>query len=142
MKLYAIQILILLGLSQSALAEACFPFMPEKSTIQGAIKLETPPGTKDEAKPEPYYVMNLAKPACIAPSEKDTTNKPAHGISKVQLTFRGMKQEMFGKLKPHLSGEIKCTGMFFGRHMPHHHTEVLMWTTECAPVHQAPDVAL
>jgi hypothetical protein len=145
MKPYSIlQLLILLGLSQTALAgETCYPFMPEKSTIQGKITQETPPKTKDVAKPEPYYVMNLLKPICVAPSEKDTTNKRVDGISKVQLTFRGMKQEMFAKLKPHLSGGIKCTGMFFGRHMPHHFTELLMWTTECEAVGvKAPDVAL
>jgi hypothetical protein len=143
MKIYAaLQILILLGLSQTALAETCFPFMPEKSTIQGMVKLETPP--KDAAKPEPYYVMHLAKPICLAPGEKDTTNKGVDGISKVQLNFRGMKQEMFGKLKPRLmSDEIKCTGMFFGRHMPHHYTGVLMWTTECEAVGaKSPDIAL
>jgi hypothetical protein len=145
MKPYSIlQLFILFGLSQSALAgEACYPFMPEKSTIQGKITQETPPGGKDAAKPQAYYVMNLATPICVSPSEKDKTNKRMDGISKVQLNFRGMKQEMFGKLKPHLSGEIKCTGMFFGRHMPHHYTELLIWTTECeAAVAKAPDVAL
>jgi hypothetical protein len=147
MKMYSVlQIFILLGLSQTAsAAETCFPFMPEKSTIQGRITQETPPSTKDAAKPEPYYVMNLSTPICVAPSEKDTTNKgSAQGVSKIQLTFRGMKQEMFGKLKPRLlSDEIKCTGSFFYGHMAHHHTRVLMWTQECAAVGaKAPDIAL
>jgi hypothetical protein len=142
MKLNSIlQMLILLGLSQTTLAETCYPFMPEKATLQGAITQEKPPA--DAKKPEPYYVMNLAAPICVAPGEKDKTNKRMDGISKVQLNFRGMKQEMFGKLKPHMNGEIKCTGMLFGKHMPHHYTEMLMWTTECEPVDvKAPEVAL
>jgi hypothetical protein len=146
MKLYSIlQLLIFFGLSQTALAaETCFPFMPEKSTIQGKITLEIAPTTKDLPKPEPYYVMNLTKPICVAPSEKDTTNKRTDGISRVQLTFRGMKQEMFGKLKPRLtSSEIICKGMFFHGHMAHHRTKVLMWTTECEAVAaKAPETAL
>src|SRR5688572_10364078 len=121
-----LQILFLFGLCQTASAETCHPFMPEKSSIQGTLTEE-----KLGDKLEPFYFLNLAQPICLAPKEGDETNKPVASISKIQLRSKARE---FEKLKPYLNKEITCTGALFGRHMPTHHTEVLMWGQECEPV--------
>jgi hypothetical protein len=130
MKLYAIQILVLLGLSQTASADTCHPFMPDTTTIQGTLTVETL-----GEKPESVYFLNLVQPICLAPKEGDKVSKAVASISKIQL--RSKAADLFEKLKPHLKGEVKCTGAFFGRHMPIHHTEVLLWIQECTPLGQA-----
>jgi hypothetical protein len=121
---------IFLALSSPVLAETCHPFMPDTSTIQGTLTVETL-----GEKPESVYFLNLSQPICLAPKEGDKVSKAVASISKIQL--RSKAADLFEKLKPHLKGEVKCTGAFFGRHMPIHHTEVLLWIQECTPVGQA-----
>lgn len=132
--------LILLALSSPALAGNCHIFMPEKSTVQGALSQETFPGApnyksiEDGDKPEIHYFLSLEPSICIDPKEGSKAHKPVSSVSKIQLTFRGETEAMHRKLEPHAGAEVKCAGYFFSSHRPHHHTQILMMTRDCEPV--------
>lgn len=132
MKISSILGMLVFLASQAAVADTCYPFMPDKTSIQGRISMETLPG--EGGKPETYFFMNLPAPVCVAPTEKDKMNKTVAEISKIQLRFREAAPAMNQKLQSHMNNDIKCTGSFFSWHTDQHHTPVLMLTKECDPV--------
>lgn len=125
-------ILVFFGISQTVSAADCYPYMPEKVSIQGRVSMETLP--VEGGQPETYFFMNLLAPVCAAPTEKDRMNKAVSEISKIQLRFREEAPAMNQKLQSYMNSEIKCSGSLFSWHMPQHHTPVLMLTKECDAV--------
>lgn len=137
---HLLQTALLLGAWQTASAETCHPYMPEKTTIQGTLSQETLPGPPNHKSveegdaPETHFFLNLEPPVCVTPNEGSKANKHVPSISKIQLTFRGETGTMHEKLKPHVGAGVRCAGYFFSWHRPHHHTQVLMMTRECDPI--------
>ncbi|HEX5055588.1 MAG TPA: DUF4431 domain-containing protein [Gammaproteobacteria bacterium] len=126
-------IFVFFGFCQTAVAEDCFSYMPDKASIQGRLSIETL--STAEGKTDKYFFMHPSSPVCVAPTAEDGMNKPVHLITKIQLSFRDEAPAMNQKLQSYLDGEtMRCSGYFFSWHTDHHFTPVLMFTKECDPV--------
>jgi hypothetical protein len=111
----------------------CLPYEPAQVTLKGKVSLKVFPGppeytsVKEGDKPEPAWLLRLAKPICVKADKKDEDNRAEDNVSVIHLVLRGKQFSQLRRLRK--KGAVRFTGQLFHALTGHHHAEVLLRVT-------------
>lgn len=88
-----------------------------------------------------YFFLSPSTPICVRGGENAKVGQDEFNVKIVQLVFVGEK-DMSGSLSPYLRKEVHCEGLLFHAISGHHHSRVLLETSECIPVQHGAAVGL
>jgi len=77
-----------------------------------------------------YFFLAPAIPLCVETGKTDLEDVGERHVKIVQLVFMG-KEDMFGPLRPFIGLEIQCTGKLMHAISGHHHSRILLTTSNC-----------
>lgn len=80
-----------------------------------------------------YFFLSPSTPICVHGGRDAAVGQDEFNVKIVQLVFVGAK-DMFGPLRPYLKKAVRCDGILFHAISGHHHSRVLLETSECMPV--------
>lgn len=130
--IFLLMLLCNLSVAQLEIA-ACKSYEPASVSLHGILRQKTfagPPNFEDihkGDKPEPFWLLKLDSPICVAQDKTDPDLHPAQkNVREVQLVLTKEQDERVAVL----SGKrVVATGTLFGSHTGHHHTLVLLTVT-------------
>jgi hypothetical protein len=117
----------------AAAADECLSYEPVEVTLTGKTSLKVFPGppnyesVKQGDRPEPAWLLHLAKPICIKADPKNGDNLAMQNVSVIHLVLRDKQFKQHRNLRK--KGAVKFTGRLFHSFTGHHHADVLMWVT-------------
>lgn len=121
-------------ISAVANSEQCVSY--KNTEISGTLYTETfagPPNYEsiaDGDKPETYFLLRLAKPACVdGGAGANELEENFTDIKDIQLVLNG--ESTYESLRKSLGKFVKCNGNLFSAHTGHHHTEILLSEVKC-----------
>lgn len=79
-----------------------------------------------------YFFLSPVRPICVRDGDVKADHDEGN-VKIVQLVFVSDK-DMFGSLRPYLGKSVSCRGELFHAISGHHHSRVLLKTSECMPV--------
>jgi hypothetical protein len=128
---------ILIALScpsiSAASQDGCLSYEPASVKLTGRTISKVFPGppnyesVKAGDKPEPAWLLHLAKPICVKADGKDEENVAVDRVSVIHLVLRGKQFSQLRRLKK--KGAVRFTGQLFHAFTGHHHAEVLLRVT-------------
>jgi hypothetical protein len=108
----------------------CLSYEPARVKLTGRVISKVFPGppnyesVKGGDKPEPAWLLHLAKPICVKADNQDEFNVAVDNVSVIHLVLRGNQFSRLRRLRK--KGAVTLTGQLFHSFTGHHHADVLM----------------
>jgi hypothetical protein len=74
-------------------------------------------------KPEPYFVLHLDRPVCVAEDPTDSEKPAVARVTDMQLM---LQPAQYKQLRSRLGRQIRLSGVLVAAHTGHHHTPVML----------------
>lgn len=74
-------------------------------------------------KPEPYFVLHLDRPVCVAEDPTDSKNPAVARVTDMQLM---LEPAQYKQLRSRLGRQIRLSGVLIAAQTGHHHTPVML----------------
>ena len=117
--------------AREAVQADCLTYKPATVKLTGRIIRKVFPGPPEYTsikagdKPEPTYLLRLAKPICVKADPQDEDSVAVDKVTDLHLVVTSAKQ--FRQLRSCMGKRsVTLTGKLFHSFNGHHHTEVLM----------------